>query len=103
MGDRRNPPQCRWTVPPSPYKIGRVGLHGTTKTGTTQGATDSGPDQAHKDARSVGLNSRSTGNRMLRLVRGRRLAVDMSSLSNEGKRCIKDRQQEAERIFLSLL
>ena len=44
-------------VSPSLSKIGRAGLHGTTKTGTTQGAADSGPDQAHEDARSGGYNS----------------------------------------------
>ena len=38
--------------PPSPPEIGRAGLHGTTKTGTTRGAASSGPDHAHEQARS---------------------------------------------------
>ena len=34
--------------------MGRAGLHGMTKTGTTRGAASSGPDHAHEQARSGG-------------------------------------------------
>ena len=47
---------------------------------------DLGPDKANEDTRSEEFNSRSTGNRMSRLVRRRRLAVDMSSKLNEKKK-----------------
>ena len=54
--------------PPSPPEIGRAGLHGTTKTGTTQGAASSGPDQAHEQARSRGPIRHRTGDGTLRLI-----------------------------------
>ena len=48
--------------------MGRAGLHGTTKTGTTRGAASSGPDQAHEQARSGGRIRHTTGDGTLRLI-----------------------------------
>ena len=45
-----------------------VGLHGTTKTGTTRGAASSGPDQVQEQARSGGRIRHTTGDGTLRLI-----------------------------------
>ena len=41
-------------IPPFPSEIGRAGLHGTTKTGTTQETSYLGPDQVQENVRSWG-------------------------------------------------
>ena len=48
--------------------MGRAGLHGTTKTGTTRGAASSGPDQAHEQAGSGGRIRHTTENGTLKLI-----------------------------------
>ena len=53
-----------------------------TGTGNKRGAAYTGPDQAHENVRSGGC----TENKMLRLVRRRRLAVDKTKRSTRSNK-----------------